>query len=172
MYEKEYEQVSKSKSEGWKKKNDYENFKEFKNYANKIKDEETGKRTDEKTDITWIHRSKNDFNNLLNKVSRYQTDGLRTKAGDKTITLGNTKNFLKDIITGRVKNREEAKSEYLKTVFKDNDLLKETAKRYTDSKKELRDIFNDVKYTIFGLDDINEQPDTTDMPEETEEYAA
>ena len=58
-----------------KKRYDYENFKEFKNYVSKIKDEETDKETDEETDkeadITWIYRPKNDFNDLLNKVSRY-----------------------------------------------------------------------------------------------------
>ena len=49
-----------------------------------------------------MHRPKHDFGNLLNKVSRYQADGLRTKAGNKTITLGDTKNFLKDISTGKI----------------------------------------------------------------------
>ena len=97
---------------------------------------------------------------------------MRTKAGNKTITLDNTKKFLRDISIGRIKDRKETESEYLKSVSKDNDLLKETTKRYTDVKKELKNIFDDVKYTIFGLDNINEQPDTTDMPNlESEEPA-
>ena len=39
------------------------------------------------------------YDDLLNKISRYQADGLSTKAGSKTITLGNTKFFLRDIST-------------------------------------------------------------------------
>ena len=41
------------------------------------------------------------------------------------------------------------------------------------TKKELRDIFNDVQYTVFGVHDINKQSDTTHMPDlETEKSAA
>ena len=52
--------------------------------------------------------------------------------------------------------------------------MKEATEKNTGNKKELRDIFDNVQYTIFGLDDINKQLDTidTDMPElESEESA-
>ena len=50
MYKKEYEKVSKSKSEDWKKRYNYENFKEFRNYASKIKDKKTDEEADEEAD--------------------------------------------------------------------------------------------------------------------------
>ena len=69
-------------------------MKKIKNYASKTKHEKTDEETDKETDITWMHKSKNDFDDLLNKISRYQADGLSTEAGSKTITQGNTKIFL------------------------------------------------------------------------------
>ena len=71
----------------------------------------------------------------MNKVSKYQADGLRTKAGNKTITLDNTKKFLRDISIGRIKDRKEAESEYLKSVFKDSDLLKKQQRGIQTLKK-------------------------------------
>ena len=119
-------------------------------------DEETDGKTDKKTvkkkDFTWMHRQKSELEGLLNKVPRYHADGLDTKAGDKRITLGNTKRFLKNINTGKIKNKEEAEREYLKTVFNDKNLLKEKTRRYTDKTKELRDIFDDVQYDIPDLE--------------------
>ena len=53
--------------------------------------------------------------------------------------------------------------------------MKETTKKNTGIEKELRDIFDDVQYIIFVLDDVNKQSDIadTDMPGlESEESAA
>ena len=97
MYKKEYQQVFETKDEDFKKKYNYENFKDFRNYVTEIKDKKTDGEADEETDeetvITWMHRPKNEFDKLLNKVTRYRSDVSRTKAGNKTITPGNAKNF-------------------------------------------------------------------------------
>ena len=51
--------------------------------------------------------------------------------------------------------------------------MKKTTRKNVDNEKKLRDIFDDIQYAIFGLDDINKQPNTTDMPDlEPEESAA
>ena len=85
-----------------------------------------------------MHRSISELKDLLNIVTRYQADGLRTKAGDETIALGSIKKVLRDISTGKIRNKEEAEREYLKTVFNDKNLLKETTKRYTGKKRVMR----------------------------------
>ena len=43
MYKKEYEQVSESKDENWRKKHNYMNLKKFKDYESRVKGEETDK---------------------------------------------------------------------------------------------------------------------------------
>ena len=65
-----------------------------------------------------MHRPKKELEDLLNKVTRYQADGLHTKAGDEIIKLGNTKIFLKDINTGRIRIKDEAEKEYLFLMIK------------------------------------------------------
>ena len=82
------------------KNHDYKNMKEFSYQADVIKrdkvdqtveetDEETGEKADEETDeetiLDWIHRPKDGFDKIINKVTRYKADGLSTKTDRKKL---------------------------------------------------------------------------------------
>ena len=85
-----------------------------------------------------------DYNSELNVV--YTDDGVKRKVG-----FENAKNFLDDILTGKIDNRYGAEKEYLEKIQSDEDFLERQKYRKGGKTWKLIKIFNDIKYNVFGL---------------------
>ena len=73
----------------------------------------------------WLHRTKDELESVI-KYIRSESD-LNVIIDTKKITLNNTEDFLKDILTGKINKRNDAKKEYLKKTQDDVDLLKSSS---------------------------------------------
>ena len=71
-------------------------------FAKNIQKEQT-----KKVNLNWINRPSNELDDVIKNIS--SESGLNVIIDKKKITLNNTEDFLKDILTGKIDNRNDAK---------------------------------------------------------------
>ena len=83
------------------------------------------------------------------------------------------KNFLNNVLSGKIDNKYDAEKEYLEKVQIDEELLKSTSPRKGSNNYKLLSFIDSANYKVFGLLFSSQEEDKTDMPAlETEESAA
>ena len=101
--------------------------------------------------LEWMAYS-NNLQEVIDGVSKYDTEGKFVKTGDKSITTENLKSFLDDILYGGINNKKYAGEEFLKKLYNDRELLeKEKSKNTAPTRKRLIDIIDNLKNTLFEL---------------------
>ena len=94
----------------------------------------------------------NNLQEVIDGVSKYDTDGKFVKTGDKSITTENLKSFLDDILYGGINNKKYAGEEFLKKLYNDRELLeKEKSKNTAPTRKRLIDIIDNLKNSLIEL---------------------
>ena len=100
-----------------------------------------------KVNLYWINRPINELDDVIKKIR--SESGLNVIINKKKISLNNTEDFLKEILTGKIDNRNDAKKEYLKKIQDNVDLLKSKIYRRGGKTWKLIDIFDDAKCCFF-----------------------
>ena len=118
----------------------------------------------------WVNVSKERFNNILSTISKAKNDGLKTNVDGREITLDNAESLLKGAASRKI-NGSHFQKEYNNIVDDVEIILQKSM--FTRSQNRMVEVLS-LLGEITKLKDkkIDEQPDTTDMPElESEEPA-
>ena len=117
----------------------------------------------------WVNVNRERFNNILSTISKAKNDGLKTNVDGREITLGNAESLLKGAARRKI-NGSQFQKEY--NIIDDVEITLQKS-MFTRSQNRMVDVLL-LLGEITKLKDkkIDEQPDTTDMPElESEEPA-
>ena len=117
----------------------------------------------------WVNVNRERFNNILSTISKAKNDGLKTNVDGREITLGNAESLLKGAARRKI-NGSQFQKEY--NIVDDVEITLQKS-MFTRSQNRMVDVLL-LLGEITKLKDkkIDEQPDTTDMPElESEEPA-
>ena len=116
----------------------------------------------------WVEISEKKINEILSTASKAKNEGLQTNVDGREVTLDNTESLLKDLGNG-ILNCHEFKNRYNNIVDDIKTILNKPMIRRNG--KKIIEIMGLLKEIIKTK--LNEEPDTTDMPElESEESAA
>ena len=109
--------------------------------------------------LKWVKVSGKRFNEILRAFTKAKNDGLETNAGGRKITVDKAESLLKDLVYGKIDDRE-FKKEYSNIVNDANAILKKPM--ITRSQEKMVKAL--LQFTEI-LKPKDKHPDTTNMPE-------
>ena len=126
-----------------------------------------GEQPDEFKSPKWVKVNKKGFNEIPSKVTKAESEGLRTNVDGREITLDNIENLLKDLGNGildghEFKNRCNDIANDVEAII-NNSIITRNQEKMVKIMSLLKEIQKPKK--------SDEQPDATDMPKLEEESA-
>ena len=109
--------------------------------------------------LKWVKVSGKRFNEILSAFTKAKNDGLETNAGGRKITVDKAESLLKDLVYGKIDDRE-FKKEYSNIVNDANAILKKPM--ITRSQEKMVKALLQFTEIVKPKD---KHPDTTNMPE-------
>ena len=130
------------------------------NQLQPAKDQRKVKKTDKGLKLDWVHNPAKDLDTLMNEINNNST--LFTVINNERFNLTKLKNFLKDVIDHKIKNKKDAKERYLKSIYNGRKLIKETIiNNATNARNDLLSFIDRTVLAVFGPNFINIQQIST-----------